>query len=44
MNKICAINGVTEKWCVTCKIWKPLTDFTPGGKSTRPASAGRCAL
>ncbi len=40
MNKIRVINGVTEKWCVTCEIWKPLICFSPGGKSHQTASEG----
>jgi hypothetical protein len=40
MNKIRVINGVTEKWCVTCENWKPLTAFSPGGKSHRTSSEG----
>jgi hypothetical protein len=43
MSKIRVRNGVTEKWCVTCKIWKPLTDFSPGGKSHQRASPSCCS-
>src|SRR6266478_3344179 len=39
MNKIRVITGVTEKWCVTCEIWRTLICFSPGGKSHQTASA-----
>jgi len=34
-------NGVDEKLCSSCKRWKPLTDFSPGGKSHGPSEGGR---
>jgi hypothetical protein len=40
MSKIRLRNGVTEKLCSTCKAWKPLSDFSPGGKSHQTASEG----
>jgi len=40
MSKIRVRNGVTEKLCSACKVWKPLTDFSPGGKSHQRASEG----
>jgi hypothetical protein len=40
VNKIRVINGVTEKWCVTCEVWKPVTDFSVGGKSHQTTSEG----
>ena len=40
MSKIRVRNGVTEKFCSTCKGWKPLTDFSPGGESHKRASEG----
>jgi len=38
MNKIRVVNGVTEKWCVSCKTWKPIAKFSPGGNSHQRAS------
>ena len=40
MSKIRVRNGVREKLCSACKIWKPLTDFSPGGESHQRASEG----
>ena len=40
LSKIRVTNGVTEKLCSSCKVWKPTTDFSPGGKSHQRASEG----
>jgi hypothetical protein len=33
--------GIEEKFCSTCQTWKPLTDFSPGGKSHEGSEGGR---
>jgi hypothetical protein len=38
MSKIRVRNGVTEKLSSTCNGWKPIADFSPGGKSDQTAS------
>lgn len=41
-KKVRVRNGITEKLCSTCRAWKPLTGFSPGGKShDRPSEAGK---
>jgi hypothetical protein len=40
MARIRVRNGVKEKLCSACKRWKPLTNFSPGGKSHQTASEG----
>lgn len=40
MNKIRVTNAVTEKWCTSCEAWKPLSDFSPGGKSHQTENEG----
>lgn len=40
MSKIRARNGVIRKLCSTCKVWKPLTDFSPGGETHRRGTEG----
>ena len=40
MSKIRARNGVTEKLCSACRVWKALSDFSPGGKSHQRGSEG----
>jgi len=42
MSKIRVRNGVREKLCSACKIWKPLTDFSPGGESHQRAPEVVC--
>jgi len=34
-------NGVVEKLCSACAQWKPLTEFSPGGKSHGASEGGR---
>lgn len=34
-------NGVLGKVCSSCEVWKPLTGFSPGGKSHGSSQGGR---
>jgi hypothetical protein len=34
-------NGVEGKVCSCCRMWKPLQDFSPGGKSHGRSQGGR---
>jgi hypothetical protein len=33
-------NRIQEKLCSTCKTWKALTDFSPGGESHQGSEGG----
>ncbi len=39
--KLRVVNGVTEKLCFCCNHWKPLTDFSPGGRSHGSSEGGK---
>ena len=41
MSKLRTRYGVEEKRCSYCRTWKPLTDFSPGGKSHGSSEGGR---
>jgi hypothetical protein len=41
MPKLRERNGVMEKRCSCCGLWKPLTDFSPGGSSHGPSEGGK---
>jgi hypothetical protein len=34
-------NGVSGKVCSSCDTWKPLEEFSPGGKSHGSSQGGR---
>jgi RNase P subunit RPR2 len=38
--KLRTVNGVEEKFCSTCKAWKPFSAFSPGGRSHQGSEGG----
>jgi len=41
MSKLRTINGTTQKLCSCCKLWKPLSAFSPGDKSHGASEGGK---
>jgi hypothetical protein len=41
LPKLRVNNGVNEKLCSSCGLWKPLGDFSPGGGSHGASEGGK---